>query len=205
MSTVRYPRWDADDRVSAEWHAVLTAARRDGVSFLVTDGHRTFAEQADRFAVFQRDGHPVAARPSDTAPHIRTDRPDHAIDVNALDGGAGRLAAWLRRNGADATFPVPGEAWHIEVPRDDLERLARRVGDPLAAYPEKERRWIRAYDELERKQRTGQGTAQVELELARLKQVMTARRKAIWRAAQESGWNRLSRGDRYRSLKSRTR
>lgn len=205
MSTVKYPRWDADDRVSVEWHAVLTAARRDGVSFLVTDGHRTFAEQADRFAVFQRDGHPVAARPSDTAPHIRTGRPDHAIDVNALDGGAGRLAAWLRRNGADATFPVPGEAWHIEVPRDDLERLARRVGDPLAAYPEKERRWIRAYDELKRKQRTGQGTAQVELELARLKQVMTARRKAIWRAAQESGWNRLNRGDRYRSLKSRTR
>ena len=110
-----------------------------------------------------------------------------------------------RVNGADATFPMPGEAWHIEVPRDDLERLARRVGDPLAAYPEKERRWIRAHDELKRRQRNGQGTAQVELELARLKQVMTARRKAIWRAAQESGWNRLNRGDRYRSLKSRTR
>ena len=65
MSTVEYHRWDADDRVSAEWHAVLTAARRDGVSFTVTDGHRTFAEQADRFAVFQRDG-PSAAAPTTT-------------------------------------------------------------------------------------------------------------------------------------------
>jgi len=202
---VKYRRWDADDRVSAQWYAVLRAAKADGVSFLVTDGHRTMAEQQDRWDTYKRFGSPVAARPSPTAPHIRVGRPDHAIDVNALDGGAGRLAAWLRNHGAAASFPVPGEAWHIEVPRDDLERLARRVGDPLAAYPEKERRWIRAYDVLERKQRTGQGTAQVELELARLKQVMTARRKAIWRAAQESGWNRLSRGDRYRSLKSRTR
>jgi hypothetical protein len=205
MRTVEYPRWDADDRVSPEWHAVLTAARRDGVSFTVTDGHRTFAQQADRFAVFQRDGHPVAARPSHTAPHIRSGRPDHAIDVNALDGGAGRLAAWLRRNGADATFPVPGEAWHIEVPGDDLKRLAGRVGDPLAGYPEKERRWIRAYDALKRKQRQGRDSPQVGQELARLEQLMTTRRKAIWRAAQESGWNRLNRGDRYRSLKTRTR
>jgi hypothetical protein len=205
MSTIEYKRWDADDRVSTEWHAVLTAARRDGVSFIVNDGHRTFAEQADRFAIFQRDGHPLAARPSATAPHIRTGRPDHAIDVSAVDGGAGRLAAWLRRNGADATFPVPGEPWHVEVPRDDLERLARRVGDPLAAYPEKERRWIRAYDVLKREQDNGRGTPQIEQDLARLKQLMTARRKAIWRAAQESGWNKLNRGDRYRSLKTRTR
>jgi hypothetical protein len=60
--------------------------------------------------------------------------------VNALDGGTGRLAAWLRRRGAEATFPVPGEAWNIEVPLADLERLARQVSDPLAGFPEKERR-----------------------------------------------------------------
>jgi hypothetical protein len=28
--TVSYRRWDADDRVSDEWHVVLTRARRDG-------------------------------------------------------------------------------------------------------------------------------------------------------------------------------
>jgi hypothetical protein len=205
MSSINYRRWDADDRVSAEWHAVLTAARRDGVAFVVTDGHRTLAEQADRFAVFQRDGHPVAARPSPMAPHIRTGRPDHAIDVNALDGGAGRLAAWLRRHGAGATFPVPGEAWHIEVPRTDLERLARRVSDPLAGYPAKERRWIRAYARLLKQKHHGHDTAEASQERARLRRLMTTRRKAIWRAAQQTGWNKLNRSARYRSLASLTR
>ena len=63
MSGVDYRQWDSDDRVSDEWFAVLSAARRDGVAFSVTDGHRTLAEQRDRFAVFQRFGRPVAARP----------------------------------------------------------------------------------------------------------------------------------------------
>lgn len=205
MSTIEYRRWDDDDRVSAEWHDVLEAARRERVAFTVTDGHRTLAEQADRFAVFQRDGHPVAARPSATAPHIRTGRPDHAIDVNALDGGAARLAAWLRRNGAGATFPVPGEAWHIEVPRGDLERLARRVGDPLISYPAKERRWLRAYDQLVHKKHAGRDTAEASQQRQRLRQLMTARRKAIWRVAQQTGWTTHNRGARYRSLKARTR
>jgi hypothetical protein len=34
---------------------------------------------------------------------------------------------------------------------------------------------------------------------------MTGRRKAIWHAAQESGWHRLHRSTRYEALKSRTR
>jgi hypothetical protein len=205
MTAIEYRRWDEDDRVSAQWHDVLAAARRDGVAFVVTDGHRTLAEQADRFAVFQRDGHPVAARPSATAPHIRTGRPDHAIDVNALDGGAARLAAWLRRKGAGATFPVPREPWHIEVPRADLERLARRVSDPLLGYPAKERLWIRAYDRLVAQKRAGHDTPRASERRSRLRQLMTARRKAIWRVAQQTGWHTHNRGDRYRSLKHRTR
>jgi hypothetical protein len=205
MSNVDYRQWDSDDRVSAEWFAVLSAARRDGVAFTVTDGHRTVAEQRDRFAVFQRFGRPVAARPSPTAPHIRTGRPDHAIDVNALDGGAARLAAWLRRRGAKATFPVPGEAWHVEVPRPDLERLARQVSDPLAGFPEKERRWILSYDALVRQKRAGRDTPEAMESRSRLRRLMTARRKAIWHAAQESGWDRLHRSARYEALKSRTR
>jgi len=205
MSSVRYRRWDADDRVSEEWHIVLTAARRDGVAFTVTDGHRTLAEQRDRFAVFQRDGAPRAARPSPTAPHIRTGRPDHALDVNALDGGAGRLAAWLRRKGAGATFPVPGESWHLEVPCADLVRLAAALGDPLAGYPAKERRWIRAYDTWIRLKRNHRDTAEASAQRARLRQLMTRRRKAIWHAAQQTGWDSLNRRDRYRSLLARTR
>jgi hypothetical protein len=205
VSRVDYRQWDSDDRVSTEWFAVLQAARRDGVGFSVTDGHRTLAEQRDRYAVYQRFGRPLAARPSPTAPHIRTGRPDHAIDVNALDGGAGRLAAWLRRNGAGATFPVPGEPWHVEVPRDDLERLARKVSDPFAGFTDKERRWIVSYDELVRRKRSGHDTADAIEARRRLRRLMTTRRKAIWHAAQESGWDRLERRTRYEALKTRTR
>jgi hypothetical protein len=205
MTAVTYRRWDEDDRVSKQWHAVLSAARADGVAFLVTDGHRTMAEQAARFAHFLRHGSPVAARPGHTAPHIRTGRPDHAIDVNALDGGAGRLAAWLRRKGAGATFPVPGEPWHLEVPRADLDRLAAAMADPLAQYPADERRLIRAYDHSLRRKRAGRDTATERERRQRLRRVMTGRRKAIWRAAQDTGWHKLNRRDRYESLVARTR
>lgn len=201
---VKYRRWDADDRVSAQWYAVLSAAKADGVRFLVTDGHRTMGEQQQRWDTFQRFGRPVAARPSPTAPHIRSGRPDHAIDVNALDGGAGRLAAWLRSHGAGATFPVPGEAWHIEVPREDLERLAARFSDPLAGFPAKERRWINGYDKLVRLKHAGHDPADGSERRIRLRGLMTARRKAIWRAAHQSGWNHLKRRARYRSLLVRT-
>jgi hypothetical protein len=200
MPEVRYRRWDADDRVSEQWHAVLAAARRHGVAFQLTDGHRTMAEQQERFRVFQRDGSPRAAVPSPTAPHIRTGRQDHAIDVNALDGGAGRLAAWLRRNGAAACFPVAGEPWHIEVPSADLARLAARVADPLAAYPDTERHMIRAYDRLVRDGRDEAGDRR-----SHLRRRMIRRRKAIWRAAQHTGWDRHNRRERYESLLARTR
>ena len=201
---VKYRRWDADDRVSAQWHAVLSAAKADGVRFLVTDGHRTMGEQQQRWDTYQRFGHPVAARPSATAPHIRSGRPDHAIDVNALDGGAGRLAAWLRTHRAGATFPVPHEPWHIEVPRDDLERLAARFSDPLAGFPAKERNWIHSYDKLVRLKHAGHDPADGSERRIRLRGLMTARRKAIWRAAHQSGWNHLKRRARYRSLLVRT-
>jgi hypothetical protein len=201
---VKYRRWDADDRVSAQWYAVLSAAKADGVSFLVTDGHRTMAEQQDRWDTYQRFGHPVAARPGPSAPHIRLGRPDHAIDVNALDGGAQRLAAWLRTHGAAASFPVHNEAWHIEVPRDDLERLAKKVADPLAGFPAKERHWIRAYDALVRMKHAGHDPADGSERRASLRRLMTDRRKAIWRAAQHSGWHQLKRRARYRTLLART-
>jgi hypothetical protein len=205
MAAVNYRRWDADDRVSDQWHIVLSAARRDGVSFVVTDGHRTLAEQEDRFAVFIRDGRPRAARPSPTAPHIRSGRPDHAVDVNSRDGGAGRLAAWPRRKGARATFPVPGEPWHIEVPRGDLERLARELADPLAGFPANERRWIRSYDRWMELKREGRDTAEAREQRQRLRRLMERRCRAIARAARQSGWARHHRRDRFRSLESRTR
>ena len=206
MSTVDYRQWDADDRVSTEWHVVLTAARRDGVAFMVTDGHRTMAEQRDRFAVFQRFGRPLAARPSPTAPHIRTGRADHAIDVNALDGGAGRLAAWLRRKGAKADVPRPRRAVahrgaaapisSVSPGRSATRSPVSRTRSAAGSVPTT---------------RSSSGSAPGATpprrceSRVRLRGLMTARRKAIWHAAQESGWNRLHRSARYEALKSRTR
>ena len=200
---VTYRRWDADDRVSAQWFTVLSAARKAGVAFFVTDGHRTMEEQRDRWNTFQHGG-PVAAFPSPTAPHIRSGRPDHAIDVDSIGGGAGRLFAWLRKRSAHATFPVRGEPWHIEVPRDDLVRLAKTLGDPLAGYPAKERSWIRTYDALVRRKHEGDDPADGPERRSELRRLMTQRRKAIWRAAQRSGWSRMRRRARFRSLLART-
>ena len=114
------------EQVSSEWYVALSVARREGVRFYVTDGRRTIAEQWARYRHYCRYGRPIAAFPSPNAPHIRSGRIDHALDVNALDGGQRRLAAWLRRNGIRAAFTVPSEAWHMEAPAADLRRFAAR-------------------------------------------------------------------------------
>jgi GH24 family phage-related lysozyme (muramidase) len=117
-------------RVSRRWHRVLTAARKDGVRFLLTSGRRTLAEQWALWRNPPRDanGRPVpVAYPNPNAPHIRVGRQDHAIDVNALDGGETRLQAWLTRHGVLSTNPVAGEAWHLEAPGGDLKRLADKL------------------------------------------------------------------------------
>jgi len=189
--------------VSREWASVLTAAANE-VAFRLDSGHRTMAEQQRLYSQFLRFGHPLAAVPSATAPHIRLDRFDHAVDINALDGGAGRLAAWLRGKGAHPAFTVPGEPWHIEVPTNELRALASDLSDPLRGYTSSERHWIRTYDQLkragkDRKRRLG------------LRAAMKAQRKRIWRAAQPTsgggdgrGWDHANRRARYCSLLART-
>lgn len=128
----------AGRRVSRPWLIVLRAADQAGVRFNVTSGHRTFAEQTALYRLYRQGRGNLAAAPAHTAPHIRTGRIDHAIDVNALDGGADRLVSWLRRQGVRATKPVRGEAWHIEAPAADLERLAGRLALPPLTAGERE-------------------------------------------------------------------
>ena len=204
---VKYRRWDADDRVSAQWFAVLERGA-EGRRRLVPRHRR--APDAGRAAGPLCDTYHAggARRPpsrAPTAPHIRAGRPDHAIDVNALDGGAGRLAAWLRSARRARHVPRARRDWHIEVPRDDLVRLAEKLADPLAGYPAKERRWIRAYDALVRLKHAGHDPADgPRAAPPACAALMTNRRKAIWRAAQHSGWHRLKRRARYRSLLART-
>jgi GH24 family phage-related lysozyme (muramidase) len=123
-------------RVSGPWKRILTEARAHGVRFLLTSGRRTLAEQTSLFHQnmqlvrgrwVQRPGRPLTAFPSPTAPHIRTGRPDHALDVNALDGGENRLQHWLANHDVISTNPVPGEPWHLEAPAGDLRRLSDRI------------------------------------------------------------------------------
>jgi hypothetical protein len=196
MATVIYKRFDGH-LVSAEHHTVLTAARRAGIDFELDSGHRTMAEQTllvHEKGVWSPANPHGAAVPSPSAPHIRIGRPDHALDVNSLDGGATRLATWIRARGARVLFTVPPEPWHMEIPLADLVALAHQLGDPLAGYPAEERRLIRAYD------------ARPSLLRRRaLRKAMTKRRKAIWKAAQQSGWGRANRRARYRSLLARTK
>jgi GH24 family phage-related lysozyme (muramidase) len=119
-------------RVSGRWLKVLRAADRAGVQFSLNSGHRTFAEQQvlwDAYVRYLNGGPwaPKAARPSHTAPHIRTGKAAHAIDVSSNDGGANRLAAFLRRHGGHPAFTVSGEPWHLELSGADLAMLSRKL------------------------------------------------------------------------------
>jgi hypothetical protein len=122
------PTFDGNN-VSAEWNVVLLAARADGVRFRLNDGRRTMAEQWARYNVYRRYGHPIAAFPSPTAPHIRLGRPDHALDINALDGGADRFDRWCTECGFPLDNTVRSEAWHKEIRGgpSTLRRLAARI------------------------------------------------------------------------------
>src|SRR6266540_6818183 len=135
--------------VSREWADVLSAARRE-VAFMLDSGHRTMAEQQALYNKYLRGVGSLAARPSANAPHIRSGRIDHAIDVNARDNGAARLATWLHGKGGHPGFPVRGEPWHIELGADELHALAGKLSDPLRRYTASERRLIREYDRLKR-------------------------------------------------------
>jgi hypothetical protein len=166
----------------------------------LNSGQRTFGEQAALYRLYRSGRGNLAAVPSHTAPHIRTGRQDHALDVDMYAGdGVQRLAKWLRGQGASVAWTVPGEGWHIETPRGDLARLARKLADPFAGYSKAEARWIREYDDLKRR---GVDVSRRKV----LRRAMTEQRRKIWRAAEDTpgGWDRLHRRERFASLKART-
>jgi hypothetical protein len=114
--------------VSKPWHTVLTHYRRVGGRFTVNSGRRTMREQWALYRAYKAGTGNLAAYPSPSAPHIAFGRADHAIDVNALDGGAGRMIRWLRANGVkSARLPIAGEPWHVAVDRGELLRFAREI------------------------------------------------------------------------------
>lgn len=126
----RYKTFDGKP-VSVAWHRVLTRARKKGVDFSVTSGHRTLKEQAYLYSGWIRrlPGFNLAAFPSPNAPHIRVGRADHAIDFGPDPESVNKLVWWLNQNGRElgARFTVSGEWWHVEVRQDRLRRLAHRI------------------------------------------------------------------------------
>lgn len=118
---VRYESIDGE-LVSALWYTFLTEARKDGVRFVINEGHRTLARQAYFYNCYRcgccNNGN-LAAVPSPWAPHIRTGSPDHANDTDELDA----LIEYGRKNGVSIAKTVAGEAWHGEAIRADLQRF----------------------------------------------------------------------------------
>lgn len=113
--------------VSKPWHTVLTHYRRVGGRFTVNSGRRTLRDQWRLYRLYKSGRGNLAAYPNPGAPHINYGRANHAIDVEATTGGADRMVKWLRGKGVHATRPVSGEPWHIQVPNDQLKRLAASI------------------------------------------------------------------------------
>lgn len=125
MSRVVYVHTDPPEVVSRQWYVLLHDVRHvDRVPFHVNEGHRTFARQAQLFAEnmiapgVPKPGQALTAVPSNSAPHIKTGRADHAIDFNNA-AGVQRAAA---RRGVTLRLTVPGESWHLEPDPGELRR-----------------------------------------------------------------------------------
>lgn len=116
-----------NEEVSVEWYTALMDCRRAGVAFNVNEGHRTMARQTYFWSGSPNNPNRtwrgnLAARPSPYAPHIRSGRFDHALDLNNAAG----VMRWLRAHGIRCSLTVPGESWHVEANADDLRRYHQR-------------------------------------------------------------------------------
>ncbi len=212
---VHFKTFDGE-QVSVQWYTVLSAARADGVRFRLNEGKRTFERQQYFWNCYRtkrcNNGN-LAARPSHNAPHIRTGRIDHAIDVESADGGAQRLARWMRNNMLPAEFTVRGEPWHIETTAAALRRFhALHAGGKdvrkLRVLTAREKKLVQKryyhYEGLVHEGRTGRGPKYFRhLSWARYyKARIAAQMRSIRRAAKQTGWKWRNRGARYQVLKA---
>lgn len=124
--SIRYKKIDGEP-VSIAWYRILKRARRKGVRFIVRDGHRSLAEQTILRRLYEAGKGALAAIPSPFAPHIRTGRLDHALDIGPDPASVQRLIRYLNSRGLRARLTVPGEWWHIEADPNRLKALARRI------------------------------------------------------------------------------
>lgn len=115
-------------RVSKSHAAMLHAYEvESGTTLTVNQGRRTLAEQAGFYAIYLRNGRPLAAKPFPGAPHIKWGKEHHALDIN--DGIVDKVAAFYRRHGVPVAFNVTGEAWHMDtLDEAKLKAAAAKVG-----------------------------------------------------------------------------
>lgn len=174
---------------AASWNAMRADALADGIkpSEFMPAGPNSSARSRAAQDYFWRNQPPAAARPYTS---------NHGWGI-AVDVATRRAAAWILRNGHRYGWSWDegrrvGEWWHFRV-----VRVVKPKPDPLAHLTTEERRWAHEYDALLARKRNRPRRVV-------LRRVMTARRKAIWRAGEHSGWDRFHRRARYRSLAART-
>lgn len=131
MSAVEYHKLPermttGPERVSLPWWVVLKDMDAQHVDIHVNEGHRTLERQAELVrekGLWSLSNQTGAAAPSANAPHIRTGRIDHALDLGSDTRTAIRA---LYARGIHAQAPIVREPWHIEANPDDLRRYYNR-------------------------------------------------------------------------------
>lgn len=168
------------------------ARRKYGITLRTSSARTAYRSLADQQYFWdgwnaRRPGFNLAARPG-TSNHgwglaVDLATPAMRSVVDKIGRKYGFAKTW-----SDA----PTEWWHLRWRPGKYAAVTAEL-DPLAGYRADERRWIRAFDK--------NPSAASRRALVRR---MTARRKAIWRAAHKGGWAKASRKARYRSLTART-
>lgn len=132
----------------------------------------------------------------------------------AVDVKTKKAAAWLMRNGAQFGWSHDegarvGEWWHyryVGATRAQL-RTARRLLNPERFLTRGERRTLAAYRTVLRRRRRlgGRLSRKDAARRQRLRAELIRSRKGIWRAAQEDGWGKHHRRERYELLRRATK
>lgn len=149
---VQYVPYDnhttSDEMLSRQWATIVRVYNEQRRTHLeILEGHRTMERQ--RF--FWNCGPNgccccnncnTAAFPSDQAPHIKTGRPDHAVDIAI--GQVQDFVNWASTRGLQPRRVVAGEPWHVELDRRKMHAFYERHADatkdflePLPAHVEK--------------------------------------------------------------------
>lgn len=169
--------------------------RRFGVTLRATSArtaYRPYDDQVYFWNLYLSGRGSLAARPGTSNHGLGTTVDFATQQMRRIVDQIGAKYGWSK-SWSDA----PTEWWHIKF---DPSRVTVNLNppDPFAGYTDAEKRWIKEYDKLLREKRDI-GRRRV------LRRVMTEQRKKIWRAAQESGWDKLNRRKRYNSLLARTK